>query len=62
MRWSSLINHYNGTNNGKINLGIHKLAYEVHCSKDTAAMALAELDDTKLARPITQRVTTQQGH
>jgi hypothetical protein len=51
-----LIDRYNGTNNGRIGLGVRELAYEVHCSKDTAAMALKELDDAGLARPITPGV------
>jgi hypothetical protein len=46
-----LIDRYNGGNNGHIGLGARELAYELNCSKETAARALRELDDAKLAHP-----------
>jgi len=46
-----LIDRYNGVNNGHIGLGTRELAYELRCSKDTAARALKELDDAGLAHP-----------
>jgi hypothetical protein len=44
---------YNGINNGMIGLGVRELADALHCSLDTARRALTELDDAKLAHPIT---------
>jgi hypothetical protein len=46
-----LIDRYYGCNNGMIGLGVRELAYELGCSKDSAAKALNELDDAKLAHP-----------
>jgi hypothetical protein len=45
-----LIDRHTGINNGMIRLGVRELAYELKCSKDTAARALTELDDSGLAR------------
>ena len=46
-----LIDRHNGINNGHVGLGARELAYELRCSKDTAARALRELDDAGLAEP-----------
>ena len=46
-----LLERYNGINNGFIGLGVCELADALHCSKDTAASALHELDDSGLVRP-----------
>ena len=48
-----LIDRYTGCNNGMIALGVRALAYELRCSKDMAGKALLELDDAKLAQPVT---------
>ena len=48
-----LIYRYNGGNNGTIGLGVRQLSDALHCSRDTAARALRELDDSKLAVPRT---------
>jgi hypothetical protein len=45
---------FNGMNNGKIHCSIRELANELHCSKDSAAAALEELEEKgfiKCARP-----------
>jgi hypothetical protein len=48
-----LLDRYNGINNGMIGLGCRELAEALNCSRDTAAKALRELDDSGLARPLT---------
>jgi hypothetical protein len=48
-----LIDRYRGDNNGMIGLGVRELAYELRCSQDAASRALRELDDAKLAYPVT---------
>ena len=48
-----LIDRYTGCNNGMIALGVRELAYELRCSRGAASMALRELDDAGLARPVT---------
>ncbi len=49
---TELLDRFNGINNGMITLSVRELAYELNCSKDTAARALRELDDANLARPV----------
>jgi hypothetical protein len=51
-----LLDPYTGCNNGMIGLGCRELAEEMRCSRDTAARALRELDDSALARPLTPGV------
>jgi hypothetical protein len=51
-----LLDRYTGCNNGMIGLGCRELAEEMRCSRDTAARALRELDDSGLARPLTPGV------
>ncbi len=46
-----LIDRYNGVNNGLIGLGVRELSDALDCSRDAAARALRELDDSGLARP-----------
>ena len=48
-----LIDRYTGCNNGMIGLGVRELAYELRCSQDAASRALHDLDDAKLAHPMT---------
>jgi len=48
-----LIDRYTGANNGTIGLGVRELAEELRCSKNAASKALHELDDAKLAHPLT---------
>jgi hypothetical protein len=48
-----LVDRYDGCNNGMIGLGVRELAYELHCSLNAAGRALRELDDAKLAYPVT---------
>ena len=48
-----LIDRYMGCNNGMIGAGRARLAYELRCSIDAAGRALRELDDAKLAQPVT---------
>ena len=48
-----LIDRYDGCNNGMIGLGVRELAYELRCSRGAASIALRELDDAGLARPVT---------
>ena len=48
-----LIDRYTGCNNGMIGLGVRELAYELRCSQGNAGKALRELDDAKLAHPVT---------
>ena len=43
-----LLERYTGINNGMIGLGCRELAEELNCSRDTAAKALRELDDSGL--------------
>jgi hypothetical protein len=45
-----LLDRYTGINNGMIGLGARELASELKSSKDTAARALRELDDSGLVR------------
>jgi hypothetical protein len=47
------LDRYNGINNGMIGLGCRELADALRCSRDRAAKALRELDDSGLARPLT---------
>jgi len=51
-----LLDRYNGINNGMIGLGCRELANALRCSRDRAAKALRELDDSGLARPLTAGV------
>jgi hypothetical protein len=46
-----LLDRFNGSNNGRIGLGVRELAYELNCGKTAATDALSELDDAKLAHP-----------
>jgi hypothetical protein len=48
-----LLDRYDGCNNGMIGLGCRELADALNCSRDTAAKALRELDDSGLVRPTT---------
>src|SRR4029078_8644144 len=48
-----LLERYTGINTGMIALGCRELAEELNCSRDTAARALRELDDSGLAQPLT---------
>ena len=51
-----LLERYTGINNGMIGLGCRELAEELNCSRDTAAKALRELDDSGLVQPLTAGV------
>ena len=51
-----VLERYTGINNGMIGLGCRELAEALNCSRDTAAKALRELDDSGLARPLTAGV------
>jgi hypothetical protein len=51
-----LLERYTGINNGMIGLGCRELAEELNCSRDTAARALRELDDSGLVQPLTAGV------
>lgn len=48
-----IIDRYNGINNGMIVLGAREAAYELGCSKSTAARVAIEVDDSKLAMMLT---------
>jgi hypothetical protein len=48
-----LLDKYTGINNGMIGLGVRELSDRLNCTRDTASRALRELDDSKLAVPIT---------
>jgi hypothetical protein len=48
-----LLDRYTGCNNGMIGLGCRELATALDCSRDRAAKALRELDDSGLATPLT---------
>ena len=48
-----LLDRYNGINDGMIGLGLRGLAAALKCSHGTALNALRELDDARLAHPIT---------
>ena len=48
-----LLERYTGINHGMIGLGCRELAEELNCSRDTAAKALRELDDSELVQPLT---------
>ena len=50
---TELLDRYTGCNNGMIGLGVRELAYELRCSQNAAGRALRELDDAKLAHPVT---------
>ena len=51
-----LLERYTGINNGMVGLGCRELAEELNCSRDTAAKALRELDDSGLVQPLTAGV------
>ena len=51
-----LLERYTGINNGMIGLGCRELSEALNCSRDTAAKALRELDDSGLVRPLTAGV------
>jgi hypothetical protein len=51
-----LLDRYSGCNNGMIGLGCRELSEALKCSKDTAAQALRELDDSRLAQARTAGV------
>jgi len=48
-----LLDRYTGCNNGMSGLGCRQLADALHCSRDRAAKALREVDDSGLATPLT---------
>ena len=48
-----MLERFTGVNNGMIGLGCRELADALNCSRDRAAKALRELDDSGLARPLT---------
>ena len=48
-----MLDRYNGINNGMIGLGVRELADALKCSQGSASKALRELDDSRLAIPIT---------
>ena len=50
---TEILDRYTGCNNGMIGLGVRELAYELRCSQNAAGRALRELDDAKLAHPVT---------
>jgi hypothetical protein len=51
-----LLDRYTGINNGMIGLGCRELAGAIRCSRDRAAKALRDLDDSGLAQPLTAGV------
>ena len=48
-----LMDRYNGINNGMISMSVRELANRLKCHHSTAARALRDLDDARLAQPTT---------
>ena len=48
-----IMDRYTGINNGMIGLSVRTLADELKCSHSTAGRALRQLDDSRLAMPLT---------